>query len=56
MPDRGDRYGQELFTNHPDLIEIAWAKRCRRAQRSHLYDLRSRQLQGLMHRRAPLLP
>lgn len=56
MPDRGDRYGQELFTSHPDLIETAWAKRRRRAQRSHIYDLWNRRLRGLIHRRAPLLP
>jgi hypothetical protein len=56
MSDRGDRYSQELFTSHPDLIETAWAKRYRRAQWSHIYDLWNRRLRGLIHRRAPLLP
>jgi hypothetical protein len=56
MPDHGDRYGHDLFTSHPDLIETAWAKRCRRARRSYLYDLWNRQLQGFIHHRAPLLP
>ena len=56
MPDRGDRYGQEVFASHPDLIDTAWAKRCRRAKRSHIYDLWSRRLRGLIHHRAPLLP
>jgi hypothetical protein len=56
MPDHGDRYGQELFTSHLDLIETAWTKRCRRAQHSHLYDLWSRQLRGLLHRRPRCCP
>ncbi len=43
MPDRGDRYGQEVFASHPDLIDTAWAKRCRRANeiREPLADLRT---------------
>jgi hypothetical protein len=50
MPDRGDPYGDELFTRHPDLTKAQWAKMSQRAKRRHIRRAWRSQLGGRTRR------
>lgn len=51
MPNHGDRYGEEIFTRHPDLTEAKWAKLSRRAKRRRIPKAWRSQLGGRWIRR-----